>query len=73
MTDQLIGLEKAHTSATLHAHPKPDAPTCLMTDASSSSVVGAVLQQLVKEDIGCTAAELVYSTSIQSLENSSNS
>ncbi len=33
--------------ATLLAHPKPDAPTCLMTDASSSAV-GAVLRQLVK-------------------------
>ncbi len=37
--------------ATLLAHPKPDAPTCLMTDASSSSV-GAVLQQWVENS--CT-------------------
>ena len=38
--------KEALTSATLLSHPKAEAPTCLMTDASDV-VVGAVLQQYI--------------------------
>ena len=38
--------KEALANASLLAYPKPNAPTCLMTDASDTAV-GAVLQQLV--------------------------
>ena len=38
--------KQALAQATLLFHPKPDAPTCIMTDASDVAV-GAVLQQLI--------------------------
>ena len=38
-------VKEALAKATLLSYPKPDAPTCLMTDASDTAV-GAVLQQL---------------------------
>jgi cleavage and polyadenylation specificity factor subunit 1 len=37
-------IKEALANATLLAHPEPDAPTCIMTDASDVAV-GAVLQQ----------------------------
>ncbi len=39
-------VKQALADATLLVHPTPDAPTCLMTDASDIAV-GAVLQQYV--------------------------
>ena len=42
-------IKDALTNITLLFHPKPDAPTCIMTDASSVAV-GAVLQQCIGED-----------------------
>ena len=39
-------IKDALASATLLTHPKPFAPTCIMTDASDAAV-GAVLQQLI--------------------------
>lgn len=38
-------------NATLLTHPKPDAPTCIITDASDTAV-GAVLQQCIA-DVWC--------------------
>ena len=43
-------MKEALSEATLLAHPKPHAPTCIMTDASDCAV-GAVLQQQIGE--GC--------------------
>ena len=39
-----ISIKDALANATLLSHPKPDAPTCIVTDASDVAV-GAVLQQ----------------------------
>ena len=61
--------KEALSQATLLNHPKPDAPTCLMTDASDTAV-GAVLQQYVDDfwqpiaffSKGMKPAETRYST-----------
>ena len=45
-TAALSAIKKALASATLLFHPKQDAPTSIMTDASSFAV-GAVLQQYI--------------------------
>ena len=39
-------MKEALADATLLVYPKPDAPTCVMTDASDITV-GAVLQQYI--------------------------
>ena len=48
-------IKDALTDATLLVHPRPNAPTCILTDASSAAV-GAVLQQR----IGDTWCPLAY-------------
>ena len=45
-TAAFLATKEALANATLLVYPKPDAPTCVMTDASDI-VVGAVLQQYV--------------------------
>ena len=42
-------IKDALADASLLVHPIPDAPTCIVTDASDTAV-GAVLQQLIGED-----------------------
>ena len=42
-------IKEALATASLLAHPKPDAPTCIITDASDVAV-GAVLQQRIGTD-----------------------
>ena len=42
----LNATKEALANATLLCYPKPDAPTCLMTDASDTAV-GAILQQYI--------------------------
>ena len=46
MTKAFADIKHALAQATLLFHPKPDAPTCIMTDASNVAI-GAVLQQLI--------------------------
>ena len=41
-----LDIKEALAQAALLSHPKPDAPTCIVTDASNIAV-GAVLQQLI--------------------------
>ena len=45
-TKALDNIKQALAQATLIFHPKLDAPTCIMTDASNVAV-GAVLQQFI--------------------------
>ena len=45
-TKAFIDIKEALAQATLLNHPKPSAPTCIVTDASDTAV-GAVLQQLI--------------------------
>ena len=47
-TTAFAAIKDALADATLLAHPKPHAPTCIMTDASDIAV-GAVLQQQIKD------------------------
>ena len=51
-TDEAVSafnrIKDALANATLLTHPKPDAPTCIMTDASDRAV-GAVLQQFIDD------------------------
>ena len=47
-------IKDALANATLLVHPQPEAPTCILTDASSSAV-GAVLQQRI-DDTWCPLA-----------------
>ena len=42
-------IKDALADASLLVHPIPDAPTCIVTDASDTAV-GAVLQQLIGDD-----------------------
>ena len=45
-TKAFTDIKHALAQAILLFHPKPDAPTCIMTDASNVAI-GAVLQQLI--------------------------
>ena len=56
-------IKHALAQATLLFHPKPEAPTCIMTDASSVAV-GAVLQQFI-DDHWCPIA--FFSTNLSQL------
>ena len=47
-TKALTDIKQALAQATLLFHPKQDAPTCIMTDASNIAV-GAVLQQFIEK------------------------
>ena len=53
-TTAFHAVKRALADATLLVHPKPHAPTCIMTDASEYAV-GAVLQQHI-EDKWCPIA-----------------
>ena len=67
--EAFTSIKEALASATLLAHPKPYAPTCIMTDASDCAV-GAVLQQQIGDawqpitffSKGLRPAETRYST-----------
>ena len=48
-TTAFINIKEALATATLLTHPKPFAPTCVMTDASDTAV-GAVLLQQIDDD-----------------------
>ncbi len=48
-TRAFTAVKDALANATLLSHPKPDAPTCIMTDASDVAV-GAVLQQRIGDE-----------------------
>ena len=54
-TKAFHSIKDALADATLLVHPRPNAPTCILTDASSAAV-GAVLQQR----IGDTWCPLAY-------------
>jgi len=45
-TKAFANIKQALAQATLLFHPKPDAPTCIITDASNVAI-GAVLQQFM--------------------------
>ena len=47
-TKAFVDIKHALAQATLLFHPKPEAPTCIMTDASNVAI-GAVLQQFIDE------------------------
>ena len=57
-------IKQALAQATLLFHPKPEAPTCIMTDASSVAV-GGVLQQFI-DDHWCPIA--FFSTKLKPAE-----
>ena len=48
-TAAFITIKEALANVALLSHPKPDAPTCIMTDASEVAV-GAVLQQRIGDE-----------------------
>lgn len=48
-TEAFTQIKEALARASMLYHPKPDAPTCIMADASDKAV-GAVLQQRSEED-----------------------
>ena len=48
-TEAFTQIKEALARASMLYHPKPDAPTCIMADASDKAV-GAVLQQRFEED-----------------------
>jgi len=63
-TKAFVDIKHALAQATLLFHPKPDAPTCIMTDASNVAV-GAVLQQFID---GQWCPVSFFSTKLRSAE-----